>query len=469
MRKSYFSISVILLLLSTRIAVAGDGHIRHNNNPITGSYIVKLSSSLSPADVQRLADTFASAHHGQIKFVYPRALPGFAISGITDAQARQISASPLVDRVEEDAIVTAAAVPVQNNPPWHLDRLDQRALPLDMKYYMDCTINRDAVIYILDSGVRATHHEFSTSAGDALHPPDTTSRVLPGEQFPSDLYGGTANDPCNVGVECDYSCLAGGHGTAVASVAAGLTYGVAKQAKIVPVRVFDCGARGPLVNVVAGLSWIYDNPRPELGVVNMSFTFDSSDPETSNFETVIDNLVNNRNITVVAAAGNFNTSVDNITPARHSRANGGTVITVGGTNNEDHPWMCNNPANAAWETCEPNRTVGTDWGPGIDIFAPSQNISSAAIRDPATGYNSDTQERQQARSGTSFAAPIVAGLAARYLQTTGLVNPTPAQVWSYILGVSSTVVSDGTDANSGPLNGSPNRLVYAPYATFCNH
>jgi subtilisin family serine protease len=208
----------------------------------------------------------------------------------------------------------------------------------------------------------------------------------------------------------------------------------------------------------------------------MSLTFTSSDPETSNFETMIDNLVNYRNITVVAAAGNFNTSVDNITPARHSRANGGTVITVGGTNNQDHPWMCNT-ANAPWETCEPLRTVGTDWGPGIDIFAPAQNISSAAIRDPSTGFFSDTQERQQGRSGTSFASAMVAGLAARYLQTTGLVNPTAAQVWSYILGVASgdtpstppTVLSDGTDANSGPLNGSPNRLVYAPYATYCNH
>jgi hypothetical protein len=470
MRKSYFSISILLLLLSANAVIAGNGKIRHNNKPVPGDYIVKLSSSLSPGDVQRLADRFASAHHGHIKFVYGKVLPGFAISGITDAEARKISADPLVDLVEEDTIVTAAAVPVQSPAPWHLDRLDQRQLPLDGNYYQDCAITRDAVIYIVDSGVRASHQEFWTSSTDH------TSRVLPGHQLSAfDPLFGTAEDPCDYYTACDWSCLLGGHGTAVASVAAGLTYGVAKTAKIVPVRVLDCAGRGQLSQVIEGLSWIDSNPLPEHGVVNMSFTYADSDGQTGAFESAIDTLVNSDNLTVVVAAGNFGTSVDHITPARHSRANGGTVITVGGTNNQDHPWKCNS-ANS-WEDCDPINTVGTDWGPGIDIFAPSQNISSASIRDPATGLFSDTMERQQARSGTSFAAPMVAGLAARYLQTTGLVNPTPAQVWSYIQGVASgdspstppAVLSDGTDANSGALNGSPNRLVYGPFATRCNN
>jgi subtilisin family serine protease len=496
-RKTSFYLSI--LLLSTTFVFAGDGHIRHNAKPISGDYIVKLSSSLSPADVQRLADNFANIHHGHIKYIWRQMLPGFAISGISDMQARQISASPLVDLVEEDAAVSLAAVPVQTPAPWHLDRLDQRPLPLDTNYFMDCTLNRDVVIYIVDSGVRGTHHEFWTSSMDP------TSRVLDGYQGysdPNDIFG-RANDPCSTpppaNAPCDSLCLNGGHGTSVASIAAGLQYGVAKTAKIIPVRIRDCQGGGNLSRAVDGLNWIYEHPRTEPGVVNLSMTTPAGDSETSTFETAIDQLVNQRGLTVVAAAGNRNEDVQGFTPARHSRANGGTAITVGGTNNEDHRWVCN-PANS-WESIavhdpnypnDPSKTiqicdanvVGSNWGTGVDIFAPSQNIPSASlkiIKDGVVcmddnGCMSDTATRPKLLSGTSFAAPIVAGLAARYLQTTGLVNPTPAQVWSYILGVASgdspstppAVLVDSAGANSGPLNGSPNRLVYAPFQTRCS-
>jgi subtilisin family serine protease len=279
-------------------------------------------------------------------------------------------------------------------------------------------------------------------------------------------------------------CLVGGHGTAVASIAAGRQYGVAKLANIVPVRVFDCNGGGGLSRVVDGLNWIYNNPPTGLAVVNLSLAGAASDAQAGNLELAIDALVNQRGLTVVVAAGNANQDVQNVTPARHSHANGGTAITVAGTNNEDRRWMCN--ASNYWETvpdpndpfhvnriCDPN-VMGSNWGTGVDVFAPAQNVASASLKD-TSGNLSDTAERQQLRSGTSFSTAIVSGLAARYLQTTGVLNPTPTNVWNSILWGASgdapstppAVLIDAADAYSGTLNGSPNRLVYGTHVPRC--
>jgi subtilisin family serine protease len=434
---------------------------------------VKLSSTVPAADVKRIATDLATREQGHIRFIYESILPGFAITGITDAAARRIAASPFVDLVEEDAEMTIASSP-QLNAPWHLDRLDQRNLPLDTMYnYLDCIPTHNPVIYIVDTGVRASHHEFWTSSTN------TTSRVLPGKDYINQW--GNETSPCTGGDSaCPGLCPNGGHGTAVASVAAGLTYGVAKSATIIPVRVSRCDGHGDTSVFVQGLDWIYNNPPNGPGIVNISSEEPAGDPGISLLETAIDNLVNIRGLTVVVSAGNGNLDALSVSPARHSHANGATAITVGGTNNQDHRWVCNS-ANS-FEQCSSN-TVGSNWGTTIDLFAPAQNISSASFRDwssttPPYAIDSDTAERLQSRSGTSFSSPIVAGIAARYLLTTAIVNPTPANVWSYLVSSASgdapstppSVLIDATggDPNSGPLNGSPNRLTYAQYSPRCH-
>src|SRR5688572_27120419 len=133
-------------------------------------------------------------------------------------QAAELRRDPAVASVEPDVVVrleqlapASALADVQTNPPWGLDRIDEDTRPLDGLYSYPNTGSGIAV-YVIDSGIRADHAQFGgrvtagfTAVGDGL---------------------GTG--------DCE------GHGTAVASVVGGASTGVAKQASIVPVRVFGC-------------------------------------------------------------------------------------------------------------------------------------------------------------------------------------------------------------------------------------
>ena len=107
------------------------------------------------------------------------------------------------------------------------DRVDQRSTPLDgtYSYTSDGT---EVDIYVMDSGINAAHQEFDTRVVTSLAANfDTTSTSSP------------AWADCN------------GHGTFVASQAAGNFVGVASGARIIPVRVFDCSGSTTLSSMVS--------------------------------------------------------------------------------------------------------------------------------------------------------------------------------------------------------------------------
>jgi Subtilisin-like serine proteases len=138
----------------------------------------------------------------------------------------------------EDEIMPDA---VQTSATWGLDRIDQRSLPLNGTY--EYTTTGDGVrAYIIDTGVLSTHTEF-------------TGRMAPG--FTS-INDGLGTEDCD------------GHGTHVAGTVAGTTYGVAKDATVVPVRVLDCEGSGTSSTVVSGMNWVRNNHPGGPAVVNMS-------------------------------------------------------------------------------------------------------------------------------------------------------------------------------------------------------
>ena len=243
--------------------------------------------------------------------------------------------------------------------------------------------------YIIDTGILTTHSQFG---GRAIHGTDKVDN------------DSDATD-CN------------GHGTHVAGTVGGSTYGIAKGVTLVAVRVLDCAGSGTNSGVIAGVDWVTaDHVAGAPAVANMSLGGGAS--------TALDDAVNRvitDGVAMAVAAGNDNTNACNGSPARVPAA-----ITVGATTNTDA------------------RSSFSNFGTCLDIFAPGSSITSA-------WYTSTTATNTI--SGTSMAAPHVAGVAALYLQQNG--NQTPATVRD-------AIVNNATlNKVTSPGTGSPNRLLYS--------
>jgi subtilisin family serine protease len=296
---------------------------------------------------------------------------------------------PNVLTVEEDRDVMGLAI--QNTqsptPAWGLDRVDQRqkvGLTGSTSAYGYRSAGAGATIYIGDSGI-FPHADFAGRL--------STSGF-------SSINDGNGTVDCN------------GHGTHVAGTAAGTKYGLAKNARLVPVRLLDCSGSGRYSSVIAALDWILspENPNPKTqAVVNLSI----GGPGSAALNTAILRLTN-AGITVVAAAGNESTDACTRSPAGAPSA-----ITVGATTLNDVPASYSNQ------------------GKCVDIFAPGSGILSAWIGAP---------DATRDASGTSMASPHVAGAAAIYL---GL-NPTAsvAQVAQYLDAESTKDVITGLKAET---------------------
>lgn len=205
-----------------------------------------------------------------------------------------------------------------------------------------------------------------------------------------------------------------GHGTHVAGTVGGTTWGVAKNTTLYAVRVLDCRGSGTISGVVAGVDYVAANAvKP--AAANMSLGGGAN----STLDQAVAGAVA-AGVTMVVAAGNSDADACNYSPAREASA-----ITVGATTSSD--------ARASY----------SNFGNCLDIFAPGSSITSA-------WHTSNTATNTI--SGTSMAAPHVAGAAALYLQAN--TGASPSQVTNAILADATT--GRVTDA----VSGSPNLLLY---------
>jgi subtilisin family serine protease len=344
-------------------------------------YIVQYS-----ADADVAAE--AAAHRSQgmgVGRTFSHALRG-AIVTATPAQAAALSRSARIASVELDARISISET--QQPAPWGLDRVDQRPLPLSGSYTWAAS-GAGVSAYVVDTGVLASHTEFS-------------GRVKAGWTAVAD---GLGSGDCN------------GHGTHVAGTVAGTTYGVAKSAAIVPVRVLNCNGSGYNSDVVAGLDWIVANHAAGTpAVVNMSLGGAASSAVDSALQGVI-----NDGVTAVVAAGNSAVDACGSSPARLPAA-----LTVAASDSADRQASFSN------------------FGSCVDLYAPGVGITSAY-------YTSGTATASM--SGTSMASPHTAGVAAVLLSQ----NPalTPAQVAATLASNATAGVITAAGA------GTPNRLLYS--------
>lgn len=267
----------------------------------------------------------------------------------------------------------------QGGAPWGLDRIDGTSDGA----YTYISSGSGIRIYIVDTGVSATHREFG-------------SRVIDGY----DAFNENLDQ-----VDCH------GHGTHVAGLAAGSYYGAAKSATIVPVRVLDCDGRGNTTTLLNGINWILAAHPGGAGIVNMSLGGERDEEVNAATARLIAS-----GLTVVAAAGNSGSDACNYSPAS---AFG--VVSVGATDRYDV------------------RASFSNWGSCVDIFAPGVQINSANALDPNVSSR---------RSGTSQAAPFVAGVIATYMSAGAVTSPDSAEAYLYEKSEPNVVVGGDSARNS---------------------
>jgi hypothetical protein len=427
-------------------ATAGDGTVHKSSRPHTGRYIVLLDN-LAGGELEDYRFDIQKVANAKTIYSWNNIVRGFALD-MTPQEADKVARLPFVRLIEEDGVVTIAAATARS---WNMDRIDNTMSPRLDGLYAYCETGAGVFAYVVDTGVWAGHDEFTNQDPLATGQP----RVRQGWDYMNARYPQTwpnlSNDPC----PHSSSNYNGSHGTAVASVLGGRTLGAAPEVTIVPVRFLDCNAAGYTADLIAGLNWIPSDPNYLLAlqtraaagrVVNMSHVTtagmqaDGTPADLTGIEAATQGLLD-RGITVVAAAGNFNEEIGTkYVPARMPG-----IITVAGTKNTENDSRWNDG---------PAGNAGSNYGPVVDMFAPADRVLTAhwttttATRDPNDASIS---------SGTSFASPLVAGIAARWLQNApGL---TCAEVSSYLVQNALTDVNTPGFAIADRQD-SPNRLVH---------
>ncbi|MCC6433979.1 MAG: S8 family serine peptidase, partial [Acidimicrobiales bacterium] len=367
--------------------------------------IVKLRPAVSSTPTQ--ADTSADRLVAAVEPSAGRPVAvldtlGVVALGATGEDLQQLAASPLVERIEADLLLAPA-----------LDRSTaQVGAPAA---WAAGQTGSDRVIAVIDSGVDAGHPAL---AGKVLAEACFSNNGCPNGQ--SSMTGAGAARPCSWGDGCE-------HGTHVSGVAAanGERRGVAPGASLLAIQVFSpasgasCGGasscpRARTSDVLAALNHVnqlaVDNTlgRP-IVAVNLSLASDVTSPgcDDSILAGAVSTLWKN-NVATVVAAGNSGRQGELSVPACIS-----ATVSVGAVDGGDAYWPVSNASSA------------------LDFFAPGVGVTSSW---PGGTW--------RAASGTSTAAPHVAGgwaVAAQALNTTN-----PKTIYDWLRGQQPTINVAGT-------------------------
>ncbi|KAK7181004.1 subtilisin-like protease [Paraphaeosphaeria sporulosa] len=272
-----------------------------------------------------------------------------------------------IESIEPDAKVYASKLETQTSAPWGLGRISHSKNG-STEYVYDGTVGVGTFAYVVDTGIRTTHKEFGGRA----------------------VWGSNHVD--------DNNTDGNGHGTHVAGTIGSKTYGVAKNTTLVAVKVLDATGAGAISGVIEGVIWAANDMvarnRTGKAVANLSLGGAAS----ASLDKAVAAAIK-QGLFFAVAAGNSAILASMVSPARVPEA-----CTVGATDQYD------------------NLASFSNWGPSVDIHAPGVNVLSTSNQgDTATAT----------LSGTSMAAPHVAGLGAYFLALPGN-KPTPDELCKHI-------------------------------------
>ncbi|MBX2857759.1 MAG: S8 family peptidase [Cellvibrionaceae bacterium] len=382
------------------IVVFKDEYIRTEVEALASSSVAALSASslknYKKQAVERLSNNMTNRYAAEIRQRFSNTLNGYSAK-MSSWNMQQMLSEASVEYIEQDQIISIDAI--QEGAPPSLDRIDQSDLPLDTQYTFDLNGGEGVEVYVIDTGIFDGHIDFEGRV-------DTEK----GFNAVNDNFG---TDDCE------------GHGTHVAGTVGSKTFGVAKQVALIPVRVLGCDGRGFISDVVAGVDHVTTNATAP-AVANMSLGGGLSQTLDAAVQRSIES-----GVTYVVAAGNENQDACGGSPSGVADA-----ITVAASDFVDS------------ENGTDFRAGFSNFGRCVDIFAPGVFIESTFINSG----NADRNNQSARLSGTSMAAPHVAGVAALILQKTP--DFTPAEVSQSIEGSAARDKIDNSD-----IQGSPNLLL----------
>jgi len=373
--------------IAAPIAIAPrGGHV------ITDEFIVTLedgsNTSLETlsAEIQRIV----SATNGIVMHKYQHTVKGFAIrtSGAGVDMLRALTGV----RIEANLAVHAlAACESQSGATWGIVRVSEHDLKLDGRYSYGADAGEGVDAYIVDTGIYTEHADFEGRASWGTDTVDNPSPKTDGN----------------------------GHGTHVAGTVISKTYGLAKKATAIAVKVLGASGSGTNAGVIAGVDWVAEHhsgkKNGKSSVANMSLG--------GGYSAALNEAVNaavESGVAFAVAAGNENQNACNVSPASADKP-----LTVGATTNADA------------------RSYFSNYGKCVHIFAPGSDITSTWI---------GSKTATKTISGTSMASPHVCGVLARYRAANPNASAQEAQ---------EAVVASATPDKVTDDKGTVNKLLYA--------
>ncbi|EEP76471.1 proteinase T [Uncinocarpus reesii 1704] len=361
---------------------------------VPNGYIVVMKDGVSSQDFDSHRNWVTQLHHerlarrgstnvGGMRHTYKTTLKGY--SGTFDEETiQEIANRDDVAFIERDQIMTINEIETQPNvPSWGLARVGSMR-PGGTEYHYDSTAGEGVTAYVIDTGIDIDHQDF----------------------------GGRAKWGVNTVDNMDEDC--NGHGTHVSGTTAGTTFGVAKKANLIAVKVLDCNGSGSNSGVIMGMEWATEHAQQtgaDKSVMNMSLGGGFSQATNQAAAAIVQ-----AGVFLAVAAGNDNRDARSFSPASEP-----SVCTVAASTRQD------------------GKASFSNFGQVVDVYGPGAEIISARV-----GGGSMTL------SGTSMASPHVAGLGAYLI---GLGRGSGGSLCNTIKEMAQPVIRS-------PGSNTTNRLIY---------